>query len=555
MSLGSKLFIVLFLVMFVGLATFTYLNVRSQTKDLLELVQFSALRTTDLIKESTHYSMLINRKEDVHQIFQNFSKMPGFEVIRIYDKKGNIIFTTRPEERLSQVSIKSEACQVCHRYPEPLKALATKERHRIITAPDGHRILALINPIENETACYGTGCHPHPDQKFILGVLDVQMSLAGVDADIAHSRRQIMLASTILVVCVLLAVAILIYTLIRAPVRKLTEGTRAIASGNLDYTIPIQRKDEIGELANSFKHMTTELKKANQEITQWSETLQQRVLEKTQELEQIQAHLIQMEKMASLGKLSATVAHELNNPLGGILTYAKLLQKRLASPNLTPEQLASTQQDLSIIAEETTRCGNIVKNLLLFSRRQMGEFAIVDLHEILDRCVQLVDHHLQLNNIKLVKAYQKGKVEVMCDKDQMQQAFLAILVNAVEAMPGGGTLTIKTSFDSDKNKVKIDIQDTGSGISPKDLPHIFEPFYTTKKEGKGVGLGLSVCYGIIERHEGKISVQSVVGKGSTFTIELPTHSLGKKKEGVVTKEAQIQRTGVAGGESNEPGQK
>ncbi|HEX7400639.1 MAG TPA: ATP-binding protein [candidate division Zixibacteria bacterium] len=537
MPLGSKLFIVLFLVMFVGLAIFTLLIVKSQTKDLLELVQFSALRTTDLIKESTHYSMLINRKDEIHQIFNNFSRMPGFEVIRIYDKKGNIIFTTRPEERLTQVSIQSEACQVCHRYPEPLKALESKERHRIITAPDGHRMLALINPIENEKSCQGEGCHPSPDQKFILGVLDVQMSLTTVDADIAHSRRQILYASIVLVVSVLLVVAILIYSLIRVPVRKLTAGTRAIAQGDLDYTIPIKRKDEIGELANSFNHMTSELKKAHQEITQWSATLQQRIQEKTEELEQIQSHLIQMEKMASLGKLSATVAHELNNPLGGILTYAKLLKKRLSSPNLTKEQLESTQEDLEMIAEESTRCGNIVRNLLLFSKKQMGEFTRVDLHEILDRCVQLVDHHLKLNNIKLDKKYQAGKAEAICDKDQMQQAFLAIMVNAVEAMSGGGTLILRTGTDLDKNKLQIEIQDTGSGISPQDLPHIFEPFYTTKKEGKGVGLGLSVCYGIIERHEGKISVNSTLGKGTTFVIELSLRQSEKKSQNPLPGEA------------------
>ena len=168
----------------------------------------------------------------------------------------------------------------------------------------------------------------------------------------------------------------------------------------------------------------------------------------------------------------------------------------------------------------------------------MGEFAIVDLHEILDRCVQLVDHHLQLNNIKLVKAYQSGKTEVMCDKDQMQQAFLAILVNAVEAMSGGGTLTIRTGTDMDKKKLKVEFQDTGSGISPKDLPHIFEPFYTTKKEGKGVGLGLSVCYGIIERHEGKISVQSKVGQGTTFIIELPQQMLEEKRKEFSPKDVQ-----------------
>jgi signal transduction histidine kinase len=160
----------------------------------------------------------------------------------------------------------------------------------------------------------------------------------------------------------------------------------------------------------------------------------------------------------------------------------------------------------------------------------MGEFALVDLHEILDRCVQLVDHHLKLNNIKLIKEYQAGKAEVWCDKDQMQQAFLAIMVNAVEAMSGGGSLTLRTGTDPDKRKLRIEIQDTGSGISPQDLPHIFEPFYTTKKEGKGVGLGLSVCYGIIERHEGKISVNSTPGKGTTFIIELSLRQPEKKNQ-------------------------
>ena len=537
MSLGLKFFIALFLVMFVGLATFTFINIKNEANDLLEQVELAALRTIDLIKQSTHYSMLINRKEDIHQIFQNFSQMPGFEAIRIYDKKGEVIFTTRPEEASTKVTITSEACQVCHRYPEPLKALATKQRHRIITAPDGHRILALINPIENEPACYGSGCHQHPDEKFILGVLDVQMSLTMVDADIARNRRQTIVASVILVVSVLFVTGFLIWTLIRAPVHKLTEGTKAIASGNLDYTIPLHRKDEIGELANSFNTMTVELKKAHEE------------------LERIQAHLIQTEKMASLGKLCATVAHELNNPLSGILTYARLTQKRLSSPNLTSQQISSIHQDLSIVAEETTRCGNIVKNLLLFSKRQIGEFAVVDLHEILNRCTQLVEHHLKLNNIELVKAYQGERAELICDKDQIQQAFLAILDNAVAAMPHGGTLTIKTDFHSDEKKVKIQIQDTGSGISPQDLPHVFEPFFTTKKEGKEVGLGLSVCYGIIERHEGKIDVNSVVGQGSTFTIELPLHSTESKKNGVLSQNKEFQNEALTRGETHESQQK
>ncbi len=538
MALGLKFFIALFLVMFLGLASFTYINVRSEAADLLEQVELAALRTTDLIKQSTHYSMLINRKEDIHQIFENFREMPGFEVIRIYDKDGEIIFTTRPAEASSRVAVASEACQVCHRYPEPLKALATKERHRIITAPEGHRVLALINPIENEPACYGVGCHLDPKDKSVLGVLDVQMSLATVDSDIARSRRQTIWASVILVVSVLFVTGILIWTLIRAPVRKLTAGTRAIARGDLDYTIPLQRKDEIGELANSFNTMTSQLKKAREELGR------------------IQSHLIQVEKMVSLGKLCATVAHELNNPLGGILTYARLSQKKLNSKDLTPERVSSIYEDLSIVADETTRCGNIVKNLLLFSKRQIGEFAVVDLHEILDRCTQLVEHHLKLNDIELVKAYSADGARIICDKEQIQQAFLAIMDNAVEAMPDGGTLTIVTNTSQRKKRVQIQIQDTGSGISPSDLPHVFEPFYSTKREGKGVGLGLSVCYGIIERHDGKIEANSLEGEGSTFIIELPLHSVTEgEAESPAERTRSSEKESITGGHSDESQQK
>ena len=177
------------------------------------------------------------------------------------------------------------------------------------------------------------------------------------------------------------------------------------------------------------------------------------------------------------------------------------------------------------MADESSRCGNIVRNLLLFSKRQMGEFSVVDLQQILDRCTQLVEHHLKLNDVQLAKIYGADGAEVLCDREQIQQAFLAILDNAVEAMPHGGTLTIVTNVNRRKKKVQIQIQDTGSGISTADIPHVFEPFYTTKREGKGVGLGLSVCYGIIERHDGKIEATSVVGEGTNFIIQLPLHSI------------------------------
>jgi len=519
MSLGVKLYASIFLVMFIGLAIFTSLNVTSQQASQLELVELSALRTTDLIKNSIHYSMLINRKDDIDQIFKYFGQMPGFETIRIYDKKGYIVFTTKSEEKLHKVSISSEPCQVCHFSSKPLKELPFKERHRIASAENGSRVLAMIAPIENEAGCSSVNCHEPPSQKAILGVLDVQMSLQMVDAGLSQSRRNTIAASAILVISVLIVTGVLIWTLIRIPVYKLSEATKAITAGNLHYKIPVHRSDEIGQLANSFNIMVEELSRAQSEITEWSHTLQQKVKQKTQELERIQTHLIHVEKMASLGKLAATVAHELNNPLGGILTYTRLTQKRLSDGQLSPDMISAIQEDLSIVKNETMRCGNIVNNLLLFSRKEIGECEFHDIRTMLHSCMQLIQHHLSLQQIILKHSLPDQPLEARYDKEQIQQAVLAILMNAIEAMPNGGTLTIDAAPAGDR--IRISITDTGDGISPAHLPYIFEPFYTSKKEGKGIGLGLAVSYGIIERHKGQIDVKSVVGKGATFIIFIP----------------------------------
>lgn len=520
MSLGLKLYISLFLVMFVGLSAFTILTITDQKQDMLELVRLSALRTTELIENSIHYSMLINRKEDIDQIFKNFENMAGFEVIRIYDKKGRIIFTTWPDEKDDQVTVTSETCQVCHQATEPLKLVGTKQRQRIVKAADGCcDVLALTQPILNEPSCSNVGCHVSPDERAVLGVLDVQMSLETVYANLARNQRQTIIVSAILVLIVLTVVGVLIYSLILVPVRTLSKGTKAIAVGNLDYKIPISSGDEIGELASSFNMMVEELKKARDEITEWSATLQDRVDQKTEELQQIQTHLIHVEKMASLGKLAATVAHELNNPLEGILTYIRLTRKRLAEREITPVLLSSIEEDLAIVCEETLRSGNIVKNLLLFSKREMREFASRDVKDIVEHSIQLVQHHLDLNDITLVRELPDEPVNAICDRNQLQQALLALFMNAVEAMPQGGLLTV--GVHELNGRIRISIQDTGCGIPEEFLAHIFEPFYSGKKGGMGVGLGLSVAWGIIEAHGGRIDVQSTVDQGSTFTVEIP----------------------------------
>jgi two-component system NtrC family sensor kinase len=313
--------------------------------------------------------------------------------------------------------------------------------------------------------------------------------------------------------------------MVHVPVKKLILGTQEIAKGNLNYAINLQTRDEMGSLARYFNLMTGDLKKARDEIMEWSSTLEEKVKEKTEELEKAQASMIQMEKMASIGKLSATVAHEINNPLAGVLTYAKLISKMCNKECISPEDKASMEKYLSIIKNETGRCGDIVKNLLLFSKKTGGDFRMEHLDTIVDNSLQLIDHHLKIQGITLVKEFNQVNDEIFCDANQVQQALIALYVNAVEAMPKGGILTVKTDSINEGCTARIFVSDTGPGIPEEVKSRIFEPFFSTKMDGKGVGLGLPVVYGIIKRHKGSIQVISKINQGTTFIISLPREQI------------------------------
>ncbi|HTP13096.1 MAG TPA: HAMP domain-containing sensor histidine kinase, partial [Bacteroidota bacterium] len=432
-----------------------------------------------------------------------------------------ITFSTNKQEASGVVDLKAEACYGCHDAARPLDAVPAGSRMRIYSLGNGSRILGLINPIRNEPQCSTAGCHSHPAEKTVLGVLDVRMSLDAVDASIAKSQREfVAVAIGIIVLSAVLSFLFLSRTVI-SPVRKLIAGTQEISSGHLDYAIPINTRDEIGKLARSFNEMTQSLRLAESQNRQWAQTLEQRVLEKTDELRKIHEQIVQIEKMASLGKLSATVAHELNNPLEGVLTYAKLIDRRLKTKVEQTPEVRSTLEDLELIIRETARCGNIVKNLLLFSRKQVSEFGLVPVRQIVEKSARLVKHHFEISNVHFQATYPPSEPALLCDENQIQQALVALFVNAVEAMPDGGDLRVGILQDDTTRHVTIRVEDTGVGIQKEDIPRVFEPFFSTKREGQGVGLGLSVVYGIVERHGGKISVESEVGKGTSFILEFP----------------------------------
>jgi len=238
-----------------------------------------------------------------------------------------------------------------------------------------------------------------------------------------------------------------------------------------------------------------------------------------QQLKESQEQLIQAEKLTSLGQMAASIAHEINNPLAGVLVYTQLLSKKVAGDTLKEEEALDY---LSKMESEVSRCSRIIRNLLDFARQTEPTLRLVDIHQVIEQVLAMVGHQAQLQNVEVVKDFSPSLPKVMADFDQLQQIFTNLTLNAIQAMPDGGRLTIRSSAVD--GEVMIDVQDTGCGISKENMGKLFTPFFTTKAKGKGVGLGLAVVHGIIERHKGRIKVQSEVGKGTTFSVYLRGHN-------------------------------
>jgi len=518
-SLSVRFFSLILGIALLCLGGLAWFEVKNHTAHLEEESIRGAQRLSDTIRRSTRSSMLNNRKEDVYEIIQNVAAQPGIERIRLFKRTGHIRYTTDTTEVGSIVDVEKEACLSCHQNSQtPSTNHGCRARTRIFVSGN-IRVLGLITPVYNEDTCTGASCHASVTDEPILGVLDVHLSLQEIDDTLLEQNQDFLLITYALMLGLASLCGLFVWQFVHKPVHALIKGTAQLSKGNLSHRISIQSHTEIGCLADSFNQMANELELAQQQLTDWAHTLEKRVEEKTNILKQAQTKLVQHEKMASLGTLSAAVAHEINNPLSGVLTYTRLLRKLLDVDVPEPERLPDMRKYLEVIASEVSRCGKIVSNLLDFSRQSDMRIAPADLNKVLDRALFLIGHKLKLQNIQLHQDLLPNLPHITCDADQIQQALLALLLNAIEALPDGGNIRV-TTRKTDKD-IQIVITDTGVGMSPSQMAHIFEPFYTTKSALNGVGLGLAIVYGIIHRHKGHIDVQSEEGLGTTFEISLP----------------------------------
>ncbi len=310
---------------------------------------------------------------------------------------------------------------------------------------------------------------------------------------------------------------------ITRPVGQMVAATRNIAAGRLDQDVETGPQGEIALLAESFNTMLKSLRAMKGDLEEWGRTLEQKVRERTEELVAMQARVAQSERLASLGMLAAGVAHEINNPLGGILALTSLTLEDL--PKDDPNR-----ENLEEVVHQSQRCRDIVKGLLEFSRQSRMGADLADLNTILDHTLGLISRQAAFFNVTIVKEYDPQLPAVMADSSELQQVFMNVLLNAAQAIEGHGTVKIVTRQAADAEAVEVLISDTGHGIPPGEIGRIFDPFYSTKPDGQGTGLGLSITYGIVTSHKGTIHVASEPGKGTTFTIRLPIASGALRNE-------------------------
>jgi len=523
-SLRFKVAFYLVVALSVAVLLFTYTVVRNSRQQLLQQAISHAAQLSEVVIKSTRFAMLQNQPHHVDRIISDVGAQLDIDRVRILSKNGTVVHSSEPDEVGRLIDQEAESCLACHLDKKSREASPMVGRPRIFTDERGQRMLGSTAVIRNEPNCSNSSCHAHAEDMAVLGVLDIVYPLARIDSTIQKNTITIIGLSLAFVVLAAILVSLLVQRTVYEPLADLEVGAARLADGDLDHPIPVRSHDELGQLAESFNSMMDALRSSRVELEEWGHTLEQKVEEATRELHLAQAETARGEKLASVGLLAAGIAHELNNPLTGVLTFSTLVRNQL--PDGSPEA-----EDLDLVIKETRRCAAIIRRLLDFAREKAPEKGYVDLNRLVEKTVELISQAARDADIEVITDLDSLLPSVWADEDLIEQVVMNMLVNAEHAIEKNGRITIRTrprvecrrnTADAEPVAVaEITITDTGCGIAEENLQKIFDPFFTTKGVGKGTGLGLSVSHGTIEAHGGWIEVDSTVGEGTEFRIYLP----------------------------------
>jgi len=541
-KLGAKLILSLTILIVAISGISGYLNFRTQKKQLVDTMILGADQLARGITGATWHAMLDDDRKAAYEIMRVIADKQGVDRIRMFNREGRLVFSTDSREQPSMTSSSSEVCASCHSKDAIRNRPSEDARVRYARSPDGVKTINMVAPIYNEPSCSNASCHAHSASTKVLGVVDVALRLDPVQKQTRAITLQTILWTLFEVGIGAAFVILFTRRFVATPIQGLIAGTKAVSAMELDQPLDIgnaRGTQELDELVDSFNRMRERLKLAVAELNDMQQTLEDKVDERTQQLKAAQRKLVQSERLATLGQLAASVAHEINNPVSGVLNLSMLLERLMANGAYPPGREAEFRKYLGLISTETARVGRIVSDLLAFSRRSKPQRAPSDLNKLVRTTIGLADHKLKLISAEVILDLQESLPLVECDASQMQQVILNLVLNGAQAMQprGGGKLTIRTHLIPQEESVELCVQDTGEGIAPENLSKIFDPFFTTKAEGKGVGLGLAVLYGIVKAHEGEVEVVSQRNEGTTFTVTLPLKSRSTTAE---AREVQVQ---------------
>ncbi len=514
LRLAVRYTIISSVILLIVMSISSYLHVTKVEKIFEETSRHEADTIAEMILTNSYHLMLEDNRHHLQLMIEEIGDNPRVERARILGREGVIGFSTQAEEIGTLLHEEDESCAFCHQPgSRVMYDVPVANRTRIFSGDDGREFLGVTRGIYNEPSCYTAACHVHPPEEKKVGVLDLVFARKQM-ANLSHvHNNDVFLSTTFMLVILSLCHYLITRKYICKPIELLLNQTQSLADGDLSARVTHLTNDEVGELGQSFNHMAENLQKAQAQLKEWGDTLEVKVEERTREIKSMQSQLLQSAKLASMGELVAGIAHEINNPLTGILMFASLSAK---NQELPPQ----VKENLKLIIAESERCAKIVRGLLEFARESIPEKKSASFNRIIENTLNLVTHQTLFQDIDVCCRFADDLPEVELDVDQWQQVFLNMFINAGQAMPEGGSLSLTTEHLGDKGRIRITVADTGTGIEPEHLDKVFDPFFSTKEE-KGFGLGLSVTYGIIKNHGGSVEVRSTPGQGTAFIIEVP----------------------------------
>ena len=512
-SVTGKLVIAISLFTILGTSVSLFTTIRAEKKNSMTDALTYIASFSDLMRKSIRHDMMKVSPEDIQKSLEFFGTSDSIENVQILDHSGRISYASSQEEVGGFVSKASSHCTGCHAGDTtPLHALELDKRWSIAENPDNTRTITFAEPIYNEPDCHTADCHAHGAKDKVLGILLTDFSLQTIDTRIEKQVAQISLFIILVVVIIASILSIILWEIVLKPLSGLSGSMQKVSSGDISQKVTIQSDDEIGRLSSTFNTMTDELLIARQRMEEWTQTLEEEVHKQTKVIKQTQDKLIEAEKMAALGRLTADIAHEIRNPLTALGGFGRRLLKTATGKN--------QRKYAEIIVSESDRLEQVLKDVLIYSQHVRTEFEKDSVNGILKKSIDLYQDTCKEQSITINAQYNTD-LPVLLQKDQIEQAANNLVTNAIDAMPDGGTLTISTELEKANHieYVSVNVRDTGEGIAADKLPLVFEPFFTTKKIGQGTGLGLSICKKIVEEHGGFIKAKN--GSGMTISMFFP----------------------------------